>query len=114
MKKIALFLLGAVSLIVLLTQVGSLIGLIISLAILYFAFKRFNHADSTGGKVLWAIVGIIALCFSIGNVPAIIGIVALAGLYFVYKAWNNEKTVVSEPSDPFDHFEKEWKEFRYK
>ncbi|MET1248790.1 flagellar basal body rod protein [Sporolactobacillus sp. STCC-11] len=114
MKKIALFLLGAVSLIVLLTQVGSLIGLIVSLAILYFAFKRFNRADSTGGKVLWAIVGIIALCFSISNVPAIIGIIALAGLYFVYKAWNNEKAADRQPSDPFDHFEKEWKEFSHK
>ncbi|MCO7175294.1 flagellar basal body rod protein [Sporolactobacillus kofuensis] len=111
MKKFALFLLGIVSLIVLLTHVGPMIGLIVSLAVLYFAFKKFNHADSTAGKLLWAIIGTIALIFSLGNVPAIVGIVALAGLSFAYKAWDN-KTDYVESNNPFDHFEKEWKEFR--
>lgn len=112
MKKFALFLLGAISLIVLLTHVGSLIGLLVSLAVLYFAFKKFSRAGSTRGKILWATVGIIALCFSLGNVPAIIGIVALAALYFVYKNWNKQQRDDREPEDPFDHFEKEWKEIR--
>ncbi|MCL1632030.1 flagellar basal body rod protein [Sporolactobacillus sp. CPB3-1] len=114
MKKFALFLLGALSLIVLLSHVGPMIGLVISLAVLYFAFKKFSRAESAGGKILWGAIGIIALCFSIGNVPAIIGIAALAGLYFVYKTWNSDKRTAYEPNDPFDHFEKEWKEFRYK
>ncbi|RYL88916.1 flagellar basal body rod protein [Sporolactobacillus sp. THM19-2] len=110
MKKFLLFVLGAVSLIILLTQIGPLIGLVVSLAVLWFAFRRFIRSGETGSKILWAAVGLIALCFSIGNVPAIIGIVALAGLYFVYKFWNKEKKEEAEPADPFDNFEKQWKE----
>ncbi|BBN99632.1 flagellar basal body rod protein [Sporolactobacillus terrae] len=114
MKKIALYLLGAVSLIILLTQVGPLIGLIISLAVLYFAFKKFTRTESAGVKVFWGIVGIIALCFSLGNVPALIGVAAFAGIYVAYKALKNDKTAEPQPKDPFDNFEKEWKEFTNK
>ncbi|RYM00008.1 flagellar basal body rod protein [Sporolactobacillus sp. THM7-7] len=110
MKKCALFVLGAVSLIVLLAHLGPIIGFLISLAVLYFAYKKFVRSDSTGSKVFWFIVGIIALCLSIGNVPAIIGIVALAVLYFVYKSWNRQKDSDPEPEDPFDNFEKQWKQ----
>lgn len=110
MKKFALFVLGAVSLIILLTQIGPLLGLIISLAVLWFAFKKFVRSETAGSRVLWAVIGIIALCFSIGNVPAIIGIIALAALYYVYKAWKNDKADTPEPKDPFDNFEKQWKE----
>lgn len=112
MKRFGLFVLGAIALIVLLSQIGPMIGLLVSLAVLYFAFRKFVRADSTGSKVLWAVIGIIALCFSIGNVPAIIGIVALAALYFVYKAWHRQKDVDPEPidDDPFDSFERQWKE----
>lgn len=110
MKKFLLFIAGAICFIVLLSHIGFMVGLLVSLAILWFAFRRFVRAESAGGKVLWAIVGIIALGFSIGNIPAIFGIIALAALYYVYKAWNNHKTSKPEPEDPFDNFDKQWKE----
>ncbi|MCH1624274.1 flagellar basal body rod protein [Fredinandcohnia quinoae] len=111
MKKFGLFIVGGIAALVLLSQVGPMVGLIISLAILYFAYKQFTKSDSTGGKILWGIVGLIALSASISNVPAILGIVAAYILYVVYKKWNREKTtVVTESSDPFTNFEKQWAE----
>ncbi|MCC3358455.1 flagellar basal body rod protein [Bacillus sp. REN16] len=111
MKKFGLFILGGIAAIVLLSQVGPMIGLVISLAILYFAFKGFIKTDSTLGKVLWAIVGVIALTASASNVPAILGLVAAYILYVVIKKWKKEKhQVITEPSDPFTNFEKQWAE----
>jgi len=110
MKKFGLFLLGAIALIVLLTQIGPMIGLLVSLAVLFFAFKQFIRADSAAGKMVWAIIGLIALGFAVGNVPAIIGVAALLALYFVYKKWDDQKTIDHQPKDPFDNFEKQWKE----
>ncbi|TGA96477.1 flagellar basal body rod protein [Sporolactobacillus shoreae] len=110
MKKFLLIVAGAICLIVLLSHIGFMIGLLVSLAILWFAFRRFFRSDSAGGKVLWAIIGVIAIGFSLGNLPAIIGIVALVALYYVYKAWNSRKTAKPDPEDPFDNFDKQWKE----
>nr|WP_309100405.1 flagellar basal body rod protein [Fredinandcohnia onubensis] len=111
MKKFGLFILGGIAAIVLLSQVGPLIGLAISLAILYFAFKQFMKTDSTLGKVLWAIVGVIALIASASNAPAILGVVAAYILYVVIKNWKKgKKEVVSESTDPFTNFERQWAE----
>ena len=111
MKKFGLFIIGGIAAIVLLSQVGPLIGLAISLAILYFAFKMFIKTDSTLGKVLWAIIGVIALTASASNIPAILGVVAAYILYVVIKNWKNgKKEVVTESSDPFTNFEKQWAE----
>ncbi|MFX3619286.1 MAG: flagellar basal body rod protein [Sporolactobacillus sp.] len=111
MKKVLLFILGTVSLIVLLVHIGPMIGLLISLAILYFAFKKFTRAATAGSKFLWALIGLIAAGFSIGNIPSLIGLIALAGLYYAVHTWKNSTNDTAGPSDdPFDHFEKEWKE----
>ncbi|GGL64837.1 lmo0954 family membrane protein [Sporolactobacillus putidus] len=110
MKKFGLFVLGIIAVFVFLAHIGSLIALMVSLAILYFAFRKFTRANSAGSKIFWALIGMIALFFSIGNVPAIIGIVALAAIYFVYKSWKKNKINEPEPDDPFDNFEKQWKE----
>ncbi|WP_453991674.1 lmo0954 family membrane protein [Bacillus nitroreducens] len=111
MKKFGLFILGGIAAIVLLSQVGPMIGLAISLAILYFAFKQFMKTNSTFGKVLWAVIGVIALTATASNIPAILGVVAAYILYVVIRKWKNEKhEVVSESSDPFTNFEKQWAE----
>lgn len=112
MKKLMLFLLGTILLIVLLTHIGPMIGLLVSLAVLWFAVRKFIRAESAGAKVLWVLVGLIALSFSIANVPAVIGVAALIALYYVYKAWKARKADEQIKEDPFDNFDRQWKEFR--
>ncbi|WP_400245465.1 flagellar basal body rod protein [Niallia sp. JL1B1071] len=114
MKKFGLFLIGAVASIILLSQIGPLLGLVISAVILYFAFKQYVKATSTTGKIGWGIAGIIMLVITASNLPAIIGLAAVYVLYLVYKKWNNNKkqSIISKNSsdDPFQNFEKQWSE----
>lgn len=109
MKKFGLFLVAIIAAFIFLGNLGSIIMLAVTLGILYFAVKGFLAADSTTGKVLWGAVAAITLFVSIGNVPALIGLVALFVLYYLYKQYKEEKEVtVTEDSDPFSNFEKEW------
>ncbi|UII56478.1 flagellar basal body rod protein [Cytobacillus spongiae] len=108
MKKFGLFLIGGIAAIVLISHLGPMVALAVSLGILYFVFKQFLKAESGMAKVGWSIIGIFALLASASNVPAILGIAAAYILYVVYKKWNQEKVVVKESQDPFVNFEKEW------
>ncbi|MEH7013869.1 flagellar basal body rod protein [Neobacillus niacini] len=113
MKKFGLVLAGGIAAIILLSTLGPMVGLLISLAILYFIYKQFLKAESTGGKIALGIFGVIFLMASISNAPAIIGVVAAYILYLVYKNWNSSKqTVIKEESDPFVNFEKQWNEIK--
>ncbi len=112
MKKFGLLLIGIIAAFVLLANVGPVVGLLISLVILYYAFKGFVKAETTASKVFWAIFGLIALAVSVSNVPAVIGVVAAYVLYVVYKKWNQSEIVHKEESDPFTNFEKEWAELK--
>jgi lia operon protein LiaI len=112
MKKFGLLLLGGVAAVVLLTNVGHLVGLAISLVILYYAYKGFKKSESTFSKVVWATLGIIALMTAASNFPAILGGVAAYVLYVVYKKWKlTDQEVISE-DDPFTNFEKQWAELK--
>lgn len=111
MKKFGLILAGGVAAIILLSSIGPMIGLLVGLAVLYFIFKQFLKAESTGGKIVLGVIGFFVLMASIHNAPAIIGVLAAYVLYLVYKNWNSsKKTVVNEDSDPFVNFEKQWNE----
>lgn len=111
MKKFGLLLAGGIAAMVLLANLGPMIGLAISIAILYFVFKQFLKTDSTLMKIGWGIIGLIALTASASNVPAILGIAAAYVLYLLYKKWTNTKSVkVVEENDPFVNFEKQWSE----
>jgi lia operon protein LiaI len=113
MKKIGLLLAGGMAAIIFLSTIGPMIGLLVSLVLLYFIYKQFLKADSTGGKVAIGIIGFILLMASIANAPAIIGVVAAYVLYLVYKNWNRSKrSVVKENTDPFVNFEKQWNELK--
>ncbi|WP_408009340.1 flagellar basal body rod protein [Pseudalkalibacillus sp. A8] len=115
MKKLGLFILGAIAAIILITNLGPMIGLALSLVIGYYAVKRFTKTDETSKKVFWAAVGIIALCIAVANVPAILGAVALYILYIVYKEWKKEDGVtekIEKDDDPFTNFEREWAELK--
>lgn len=108
MKKFGLLVLGGISAIVLLANMGSMIGLAISLLILYFSIKQFVKTESTFAKVIWAVIGLAALTASASNFPAIIGLAAIYLLYVVMKKWKEEKPKIIESEDPFTNFEKEW------
>lgn len=111
MKKFGLLLAGGIAAIVLLSTIGPMIGLIVSLAVLYLIFKQFLKSESTGVKIGLGIIGFFVLMASIHNAPAIIGVVAAYVLYLVYKNWNRSKrSPIKEESDPFVNFEKQWNE----
>ncbi|MGG3468360.1 flagellar basal body rod protein [Neobacillus pocheonensis] len=113
MKKFGLLLAGGIAAVVLLSTIGPMVGLLVSLALLYFIFKQFLKAGSPGGKIGLGIIGLIVLVASIHNVPAIIGVAAAYVLYLVYKKWNKNKyTKIKEESDPFVNFEKQWNELK--
>lgn len=111
MKKFGLLLAGGIAAIILISTIGPMVALLVGLAILYFIFKKFVKAESTGVKIVLGIIGFFVLIASIHNVPAIIGVLAAYVLYLVYKNWNScKKTIVKEETDPFVNFEKQWNE----
>ena len=110
MKKFGLLLLGGIAAIVLLHNLGPMIGMVISLAIFYFAFKGFIKTNSVWVKIGWGILGFIAIMSLAANVPALLGILAIYVLYVVYKKWNAPKVkeTIIESDDPFVNFENQW------
>lgn len=112
MKKFGLLLVGGIAALFIISHLGPIIGLVISLGLAYYALKRFLKTDSTGAKIAWGIFGFIALMASASNVPAIVGLAAAYILYLVYKKWNSSKTTIitKESNDPFVNFEKQWSE----
>jgi lia operon protein LiaI len=113
MKKFGLVVVGGLAAIVLFSTLGPMVGLAVSLLVMYFVFKKFLKADSTMKKVGWASIGLIALIVAVNNMPAILGLVAAYVLYVIYKKWNSSKsTVVKESDDPFVNFEKQWNELK--
>ncbi len=113
MKKFGLVLAGGIAAIVLLANLGPIVGLAISLLILYYSFKEFLKTDSTFKKVLWAIIGLAALSVSASNFPAILGLAAIYIIYVVIKKIKTEENVkVQESDDPFTNFEREWQSLK--
>ncbi|MFK9095440.1 flagellar basal body rod protein [Bacillus salipaludis] len=113
MKKIGLLVAGGIAAVILLSTIGPMVGLLVSLVLLYFIFKQFLKAETTGGKIGLGVIGFIVLMASIHNAPAIIGIAAAYVLYLVYKKWNeNKQTKINQESDPFVNFEKQWNELK--
>lgn len=112
MKKFGLLLIGGIAALVLISNLGPMVGLVVSLAILYYVFKQFLKTDSFGLKVGLGILGFFLLMAAASNVPAIIGIAAAYILYVVYKKWNNTKSIIKESDDPFQNFEKQWSELK--
>ncbi|MEH7304589.1 flagellar basal body rod protein [Neobacillus drentensis] len=113
MKKFGLLVAGGIAAIVLLSTIGPMVGLVLSVALLYFIYKKFLKTESTGWKIGLGIMGGIVLIASLHNIPAIIGVAAAYVLYLVYKNWNRSKPVIGkEESDPFINFEKQWNELQ--
>ena len=112
MKKVGLVLIGATAAIILLSQLGPLVGLIISGALLYLVFKQFLKAGHTGAKIGWGALGIILLCITASNLPAILGLAAAYIMFLVIKKWKKPRVTekINTSDDPFQNFEKQWSE----
>ncbi|GGE77415.1 flagellar basal body rod protein [Priestia taiwanensis] len=98
-------------------SLGGIIGIAIGAAIAYYSVKSFSKATSLPGKLGWGIVGLIGLSIALGNFPAIIGIGAIALLYYGYKEWKKDKQDdyhSSNTQDSFHNFEREWNELSKK
>ncbi|MFP7492671.1 flagellar basal body rod protein [Terribacillus saccharophilus] len=91
MKKVLLIIGAVIAVAVLLSNLGSLLVLAISVAVGYYGLRRFIMTDNVGAKIGWGAVIGIGVCISLSNLPALIGLAALAALYYMYKAWKKEK-----------------------
>ncbi|QXE01232.1 flagellar basal body rod protein [Terribacillus sp. DMT04] len=91
MKKVLLIIGAVVAVAVLLANLGSLLVLAISVAVGYYGLRRFVMTDAVGAKIGWGVVIGIGVCISLSNLPALIGLAALAALYYMYKAWKKDK-----------------------
>lgn len=112
MKKVGLVAAGFIAAMVLISNLGPLVGLGVSLLVLYFVVKQFLKTDSTAGKIGWGISGLVLLMAAAANVPAILGIAAAYVLYLVYKNWDKKDGAIKEESDPFVNFEKQWAQLK--
>lgn len=114
MKKLILLAAGFIAGIVVLLNIDSLIGLVISTVIAYAGFHYYGKSNSTLLKLFWGGVLVVGLLTSIFNIPAFVGIVALIGIYYIWKKWNerpDDNIIDHKPSsDPFVNFEKQWDE----
>jgi lia operon protein LiaI len=111
MKKFGLLVAGGIAAIILLATIGPMVALLVSLVLLYFIYKQYLKAESTGWKIGIGIIGVIVLLASLHNIPAIIGVGAAYVIYLVYKNWNrNKQVIIEKETDPFINFEKQWNE----
>jgi len=112
MRKFGLLLLGGIAGIIFLANLGPMIALVVTGALLYFIVKGFLKTESTTKKIILALIGCIVLASTVSNVPAIFGLLAAYVLYMVYRKWNNNSKSCEEKNDPFTNFEKQWAELK--
>ncbi|PKR86894.1 flagellar basal body rod protein [Heyndrickxia camelliae] len=114
MKKVLMFSLAVILAIVALSSLGHIIGLAISLIVVYISFKQFLKSHSFWGKLLWALIGVVGLAAVLASLPALAGILAIYLLYVGYKHWKKEANVVQTSESPFDNFDRQWEELKKK
>ncbi|CAM4047896.1 lmo0954 family membrane protein [Lederbergia lenta] len=115
MKKFLWITAAVILAIIALSSIGPIIGLAISLLIVYFSLKQFMATDSTVMKVIWAVIGLIGISGLLSSLPALVGIVAVYILYAGYKKWKQTDIVQPvETEDPFVGFDRQWKELENK
>lgn len=114
MKKFWLLIAGGVAGLILLANLGPMVGFAVSLVVLYFIFKEFLKTESIWVKVALAFVGVMIITATATNIPAIIGVAAAYVLYLVFQKWNefDFNKPKKEKDDPFQNFEKQWAELK--
>src|SRR4051812_36915396 len=113
MKKFGLFLAGGLAALILLHSIGPMVGLLVSLVLLYFIFRQFLKTDSIAWKIGLVIIGLIVLSSTIHHIPALLGVGAAYILYLVYKEWHkSKKASKNSKKDPFANFETQWNDIK--
>jgi lia operon protein LiaI len=103
-----LFCIGGVAAMVAIATLGPVLALAVSGFIAYVAWKQYQKT-SKSVKLFWGLAGMTALLTAIINMPAILGVGAVAVLYVVYKKWKEQDVaVMDKDNDPFVNFEKQW------
>ncbi|MBB4822879.1 lia operon protein LiaI [Sporosarcina luteola] len=112
MKKLGLALLGITAAIVVLTNLGSLIGLAVSAAIAFAGIHYYKKTDSTFLKLFWGFVLIIGLLTAIHNIPAFVALIAILAVFWAWRNCDEKKkdNVITQSDDPFVNFERQWNE----
>ncbi len=112
MKKFLLLTSGIIAACVALALIGPLAGLLFSGVLVALGMHFYIASKSTFAKIIWASVGLIGVLSAVSNIPAMVGLAAIAIIYVIYKKWNGEDvkipTVEAKEEDPFTNFEKEW------
>lgn len=114
MKKFLMVCIGIGLGIIALSSLGNLIGLVISVIVAYFSLKQFLKSDSLGGKIVWAIIGLMGVSATFANLPALAGVLAIYLLYVGYKHWKKEEKPAKATKDPFTNFDQQWNEIQGK
>jgi lia operon protein LiaI len=109
MNKFWMITLGIITGIIVLSNLGAIAALAVSALILYAGVHYYLRSTSTFAKVSWAFVGAVGAISAISNVPALIGVAAAAGLWMIYRKWNDRPAAFTETKDPFVNFENQWK-----
>lgn len=112
MRKFLLLAGGIIAALVALVLVGPLTGLLFSGVLVALGMHFYIASQSTFSKIIWFTVGLVGVLSAVSNIPAMIGLAAIAIIYVIYKKWNGEDvkipTIEAKEDDPFTNFEKEW------
>ncbi|MGE6258580.1 flagellar basal body rod protein [Heyndrickxia sporothermodurans] len=112
MKKVLMFGLAVILIMMALGSIGHIIGMAISLTLVYFSVKQFLKTPSFLGKMFWAMVGVCSLFAVLASLPALAGILAICILYVGYKHFKKEEVAEVKSEDPFESFEQQWNELK--
>lgn len=111
MKKLGLLTLGIIAGLLAVLNVGSIIALALTAALALAGFHYWRKSHSMFAKIFWMTVLVVGLISSISNIGAFVGIIALIGVYYVYRKWNERDMNPNITSDdPFTNFERQWNE----
>ncbi|UZN00477.1 ABC transporter permease [Lysinibacillus sp. MHQ-1] len=114
MRKFLLLTGGVIAACVALALIGPLAGLLFSGLFVALGMHFYMASKSNFGKIFWFAVGLIGILSAVSNIPAMIGLAAIAIVYVIYKKmeWRRSKKSqqlkVKKEEDPFTNFEKEW------
>lgn len=94
---------------VVLTNVLPLLALAFTTFVALMSLKAFMKTDSTIAKLWWGSIVFVAVVITVSNIPAFIGLLAVIGLYMLYRNGKREEPAQQVvEADPFENFEKEW------